>query len=73
MLRFQGISNEQIDKLIQIGITSSNQLAKASPVVLRDRLLENNSYSETPTLNMIKRWVRIAKELEIIDDLSLRS
>lgn len=70
LLRIQGIRTDQIEKLIQIGITSTNMLAKTVPEELHNKFLDRFSYSETPTPSMIRRWIRISKELEIIDNLA---
>ena len=66
-LRIQGIRNEQIDQLIQIGITSTASLIEKTPESIHHELLEKYNYSEIPTVSMISRWKRISEKLKDIN------
>lgn len=63
-LRIYGMRNEHIDKLSEIGINSTQQLALSKPEIIRESLLKRNPYTEVPSIGIIKRWVRIAIELQ---------
>jgi len=65
-LRIFGIGKNQIDKLVDLGIDSTYQLSSFSPDELREKMLNNYPYSEVPSLGVIKRWIRVSKELHQI-------
>jgi predicted flap endonuclease-1-like 5' DNA nuclease len=68
LLRIRDINNQQLDRLIEIGIHTISDLAESSPDIIHKKLLENSAYSEIPSIGMLQRWIRIAKKIVEIDE-----
>jgi len=68
-LRIQGIRNDQIDQLVQIGIKSTSLMISELPDSIHRKLLEKYAYYEIPTISMIKRWRRISEHIKSMDEV----
>jgi hypothetical protein len=68
LLRIHGITNQHLNKLLSIGIQSIPEFAESSPDIIHKKLLENNAYSEIPSIGMLQRWIRIAKKIVTTDE-----
>ncbi|MHA2347537.1 MAG: DUF4332 domain-containing protein [Candidatus Hodarchaeales archaeon] len=65
LLRVQGINNEYSELLEKEGLESVDELSQIKPKELYLQLLEHSDKStqKPPSIAMIKRWIRIAKDL----------
>lgn len=68
-LRIQAIRNEQIENLLELGINSTSELADISPETLHKTMLEKYSYKDVPSLGVIKRWIRLARDIQNMEYL----
>jgi predicted flap endonuclease-1-like 5' DNA nuclease len=65
LLRIQGVDNEYSGLLEEAGVYTVNELAEKDSRELYELLLKITNPRRSPSVEMINRWIRIAKELQI--------